>query len=76
MSLTERPEQLAGGLPRFLIPSTWKPESAPSFVEYNGKCWQLDRTVAPRAFGRGERKVRTPESSVPDNVREAAFKRD
>jgi len=30
--------------------------------------------VASSAFGRGERKVRTPQSSVPDNVRGAGFK--
>ncbi len=37
-------------------------------------CWQLDRTVARAIFGRRGRKVRTPQSSVPDNVREAGFK--
>src|SRR5579872_2024440 len=45
-------------------------------VAYNVFCRQPDRTVAFRAFGRGERKVRTPQSSVPDNVRDVRFKSD
>jgi hypothetical protein len=45
-----------------------------SGVRYNDSCMQPDRTVAFCAFGRGERKVRTPQSSVPDNVRDAGFK--
>ena len=32
----------------------------------------LDRVIA--LFARGERKVRTPQSSVPDNVRDEAVK--
>jgi hypothetical protein len=35
---------------------------------------QPDRTAAFSVFGRGERKVRTPQSSVPDNVRDGRFK--
>jgi len=56
--------------------SSLETDSRQSIIEYNEACWQLDRTVAFRAFGCGERKVRTPESSVPDNIREVAFKRD
>src|ERR1051326_3271466 len=43
-------------------------------IEYNDLRRQPDRTAASRVFGREERKVRTPQSSVPDNVRDAGFK--
>jgi len=39
-------------------------------------CRQPDRTAASRVFGREERKVRTPQGSVPDNVRDVGFKPD
>jgi hypothetical protein len=39
-------------------------------------CRQPDRTAASRVFGCEERKVRTPQSSVPDNVRDVRFKPD
>jgi len=37
---------------------------------------QPDRTAASRVFGREERKVRTPQGSVPDNVRDVRLKPD
>jgi len=43
-------------------------------IEYNDFRRQPDRTAAFRVFGREERKVRTPQSSVPDNVRDVRFK--
>jgi hypothetical protein len=51
------------------------PEPWPlGIASYNRIRRQPDRTAAFRVLGRGERKVRTPQSDVPDNVRDARFK--
>jgi hypothetical protein len=53
--------------------TTAAPEAA-TMIEYNRKGRQPGWAAARCASGRSGRKVRTPQSSVPDNVREADVK--
>jgi hypothetical protein len=45
-------------------------------IEYNDYVGSWTGRSLSSLFGRGERKVRTPQSSVPDNVREISSKAD